>query len=87
MSERITKAKSSPLTSGSGATVSTGDQTTLGSSAVELTATAMAQPDTRTDLVQKLRSQIADGSYAVDPAQVADAMLADPQALGPRGNG
>lgn len=85
---RVTKANSSHLASGSGAAVTSGDQATLGSSTVGLTAQVLAQPPVRSDLVQQLRAQIANGTYTVDPTQVAEAMLNDPQtSMGPRGNG
>ncbi len=40
-----------------------------------LTATAMQSGDVRTDKVAQLRQAIASGTYQVEPAQVADAML------------
>ncbi|MGH9475175.1 MAG: flagellar biosynthesis anti-sigma factor FlgM [Terriglobales bacterium] len=85
---RVTTANSSLVSSGSGAHQVTGDQATLASSAVQLTALAMAQPEVRSGLVQQLRAQVASGSYAVDPTNVAEAMLADPQTgLGTSGHG
>lgn len=63
----------------------TGDQATLGSSAVSLTARALQTPEVRTELVTQFRAQIANGTYAVDASQVAGAMLSDP--LTGMGNG
>lgn len=85
---RVDRGQSSIVPSGSGARIINGDQATLGSSAVDLTARVLAQPDVRADLVQQFRAQIAGGTYVVAPSNVAEAMLSDPQAgLGTRGNG
>lgn len=87
-SHRVTAANSSLVPSGSGAHSATGDQATLASSTVGLTAQVMAQPEVRSGLVQQLQAQIANGTYVVDPSRVAEAMLADPQTgLGTKGNG
>jgi flagellar biosynthesis anti-sigma factor FlgM len=40
-----------------------------------LTATAMQGEDVRTDKVAQLRQAIGSGTYQVEPAQVAEAML------------
>ncbi|MDT8066870.1 MAG: flagellar biosynthesis anti-sigma factor FlgM [Terriglobia bacterium] len=42
-----------------------------------LAARAMSEPDVRTVRVNALRASIADGSYAVQPQAIADAMLKD----------
>ncbi|MGA9527429.1 MAG: flagellar biosynthesis anti-sigma factor FlgM [Terriglobales bacterium] len=54
--------------------------TTLLSSAASvatLTAQALDQNSIRTDRVEQLRQSIANGTYQVEPAKVADAMLAE----------
>ncbi len=49
------------------------DTTSVGS----LQAQALATPEIRHDRVQALREQIRNGSYEIDPAKIADAMLRD----------
>ncbi|HWG38123.1 MAG TPA: flagellar biosynthesis anti-sigma factor FlgM [Terriglobales bacterium] len=63
---------------GTGANPVSGDQAKLGASSVALTASALGQPEVRSDLVAHFRAQIASGAYTVDPSQVADSMLQDP---------
>lgn len=46
------------------------------SQAARLTAEAMAQPEVRMDKVEAIRSQIALGTYKVDPQKIAAAMIA-----------
>ncbi|MGH9488532.1 MAG: flagellar biosynthesis anti-sigma factor FlgM [Terriglobales bacterium] len=85
---RITPAHNSVVPSGSGATSTSGDQAKLGSSTVELTAKALAQPEVRQEQVQQLRAQITGGTYVVNTSQIAEAMLNDPQTgMGTRGDG
>jgi flagellar biosynthesis anti-sigma factor FlgM len=40
-----------------------------------LVAKALDTPDTRTDRIETLRQAVQSGQYAVDPAQIAEAML------------
>jgi len=42
-----------------------------------LQAQALATPEVRQDKVQALRDAIRNGSYEIDPAKIADAMLRD----------
>jgi flagellar biosynthesis anti-sigma factor FlgM len=42
-----------------------------------LQAKALATPEVRQEKVQALRDAIRNGSYEIDPAKVADAMLRD----------
>jgi flagellar biosynthesis anti-sigma factor FlgM len=42
-----------------------------------LQAKALATPEVRQEKVQSLRDAIRNGSYEVDPAKIADAMLRD----------
>ncbi len=81
---RVGAAHPSSVPSGAGVNA-TGDQATLGSSAVNLTARALQSPEIRSELVAQFRAQIANGSYAVDASQVAGAMQSDP--LTGMGNG
>lgn len=78
-SNRVGQAQAHASTSvGSPLAVTGGDQATLGASAVNLTATALQQPDVRSELVSRLRAQIAGGTYTVNASKVAEAMLSDP---------
>ncbi|MGH9467401.1 MAG: flagellar biosynthesis anti-sigma factor FlgM [Terriglobales bacterium] len=87
-SSPVASTRTSVPPSGSGNTVSSSDATRLGSSVVGLTAQALAQPETRSEMVSQLRAQIAGGNYVVQATAVADAMLADPQTgLGTLGHG
>ncbi len=80
-SNRVGQASSHASTpAGSNLAGTNGDQATLGASAVQLTATALQQPDVRSELVSHLRAQIAGGTYTVNASQVAEAMLSDPLA-------
>jgi flagellar biosynthesis anti-sigma factor FlgM len=42
-----------------------------------LQAQALATPEVRQDKIQTLRDAIRNGSYEIDPAKIADAMLRD----------
>ena len=56
------------------------DRTTLtsDSAAVEtLVSTAMKSPAVRQETVENLRQAVSSGQYQLDPAAIADAMLAD----------
>jgi flagellar biosynthesis anti-sigma factor FlgM len=56
------------------------DRTTLtsDSAAVEtLVSTAMNSPAVRQETVENLRQAVSGGQYQLDPAAIADAMLAD----------
>jgi flagellar biosynthesis anti-sigma factor FlgM len=56
------------------------DRTTLtsDSAAVEtLVSTAMNSPAVRQQTVENLRQAVSGGQYQLDPAAIADAMLAD----------
>jgi flagellar biosynthesis anti-sigma factor FlgM len=56
------------------------DRTTLtsNSAAVEtLVSTAMNSPVVRQETVESLRQSVGSGQYQLDPAAIADAMLAD----------
>jgi negative regulator of flagellin synthesis FlgM len=46
-------------------------------SVATLTAQALDQGNVRTDRVDQLRQAIANGTYQVEPAKIADAMLAE----------
>ncbi|MGH9416172.1 MAG: flagellar biosynthesis anti-sigma factor FlgM [Terriglobales bacterium] len=69
----------STTSTGGGSSLNAGDQATLGSSTVSLTASALGQPEVRTDLVNQFRAQLNAGSYTVNSDAVAGAMLSDPQ--------
>lgn len=61
------------------AAAGTEDRTTLtsDSAAVEsLVSTAMNSPDVRQETVENLRQAVGSGQYQLDPAAIADAMLA-----------
>ncbi len=84
---RVGTGNASSVPSGAGVN-KTGDQATLGSSSVNLTARALQSPEIRSELVAQFRTQIANGAYAVDASQVAGAMLSDPlTGLGNGGRG
>jgi flagellar biosynthesis anti-sigma factor FlgM len=56
------------------------DRTTLTSDSAtvqSLVSTAMNSPAVRHDAVQNLRQAVGSGQYQLDPAAIADAMLAD----------
>ncbi|HEY1462904.1 MAG TPA: flagellar biosynthesis anti-sigma factor FlgM [Terriglobales bacterium] len=50
-----------------------GDSVTLSS----LASKALESPEVRQDKVDSLRSAIQNGSYSVDPDQIADAMISN----------
>jgi negative regulator of flagellin synthesis FlgM len=55
-----------------------GDRTTLTStqqSLSDLVSTAMSSPEIRQDRVDSLKQAIGDGSYELDPDQIAASML------------
>jgi flagellar biosynthesis anti-sigma factor FlgM len=57
-----------------------GDRVSLSSSAANvqsLTAQAMNTPAIRQDKVAELQTAVRSGSYKLDPAQIASAMIAD----------
>jgi flagellar biosynthesis anti-sigma factor FlgM len=57
----------------------TGDRTTLNStsSSVQLlTQQALQSPEVRQDKIDAIRQSISSGQYQVDPAKIADAMIA-----------
>jgi negative regulator of flagellin synthesis FlgM len=72
ISERSGRASKNSDESGSsdGATFSAGSASVSG-----LAAQALAAPEVRQDRVEALREAIRNGSYQVDPAKIADAML------------
>lgn len=41
----------------------------------DLLEKAMEQPEIRMDKVEAIKSQIADGSYDLDPSKIADALV------------
>ena len=56
------------------------DRTTLTSDSAAvgtLVSTAMNSPAVRQETVESLRQSVAGGQYQLDPAAIADAMLAD----------
>jgi flagellar biosynthesis anti-sigma factor FlgM len=56
------------------------DRTTLTSSSSSLDAlvsTAMSSPASRQETVASLQQAVSSGQYQLDPAKIADAMLAD----------
>ena len=53
------------------------DLSSSGSSVSQLTASAMALPDVRTERVAELRNAIDQGTYQLEPRAIADAMLRD----------
>lgn len=73
------KAQGSPKSGGASATTGqkrdafSADTVSLGA----LQAQALATPEVRQDKVQALRDAIRNGSYEIDPAKIADAMLRD----------
>jgi flagellar biosynthesis anti-sigma factor FlgM len=84
---RVGTGNPSSVPSGAGMN-QTGDQATLGSSAVHLTQRALQSPEIRSELVAQFRAQIGNGTYTVDASKVAAAMLSDPQTgLGNGGRG
>ena len=57
---------------------SAGDRTTLTSTQQSLNAlvsTAMSSPDVRQDRVDSLKQAISDGTYKLDPEQIASSMI------------
>ena len=62
----------------SGAEQLTADTANL-SQIAGLVAKAMDQPEVRMDKVEAIQAQIAAGTYKVDPAKVADAMITSMQ--------
>jgi flagellar biosynthesis anti-sigma factor FlgM len=74
--DRAQNSAKSDKTSGTSSPAQDGfsvDTTNLGA----LQAQAMATPEIRHDRVQALRESIRNGSYEIDPAKIADAMLRD----------
>ena len=77
----LTTDKTQGSPEGGGASATTGqkrdafsaDTVSLGA----LQAQALATPEVRQDRVQALRDAIRNGSYEIDPAKIADAMLRD----------
>jgi negative regulator of flagellin synthesis FlgM len=58
----------------------TDDRTTLnssGNSIQRLTTQAMQSPEIRQDKVDSIRQAVDSGQYQVDPAKIADAMIAN----------
>jgi len=43
----------------------------------DLAAKAMDQPEVRMDRVETIKAQIAAGTYEVDPAKIADAIISE----------
>jgi negative regulator of flagellin synthesis FlgM len=57
---------------------SSGDRTTLTSTQQSLNAlvtTAMSSPEIRQDRVDSLKQAISDGTYKLDPEQIASSMI------------
>ncbi len=73
-------AKPISTASSVGATTITGDHATLNSassSVASLVTKALQTPEIRQDKVDAVRQSISNGSYQIDPKQIADAMIAN----------
>ncbi len=74
--DRVTTGQSNKTREGTD--TQSAETTTLLSGATSLaalTATAMGTDEVRSDKIAQLRQSISNGSYQIDPSQVADAML------------
>ncbi len=76
--DRVTSSQNNKVQDGADATTTGSETTSLlagASSLAALTATAMDSGGFRSDKVDQLRQSIANGTYQIEPNQVADAML------------
>lgn len=78
-SAKVQNVTSSPV-EGSSPANSRNDTVSL-SHVSGLVTAALAQPEVRTDKVEAIKSQIAAGTYVVDPHKIADAMIQSMQEL------
>jgi len=68
------RADAKPAAGAVGAEQVSGDTASL-SKMSDLVAQAMNQPEVRMDKVEAIKSQLAAGTYEVDPSKVADAII------------